>query len=253
MMKIPGQELDGEFNPEQASVGGVAVARSANQQAGGGANPTSTLHKMEIKPIPTFWARTLIVKEHYLHSLPGGTHLAFGVFVESRLLGALTLGVGPFNAYSMVEGARPDDCLTLTRLWLSDELPKNSESRILGIVIRSLKHHTNVKFLVSYADPAQEHLGTIYQAANWVYTGLSQATPLYDIGDGKVRHSRSLSHAFGSHSVEHFANHGIEAKLVPQAAKHRYMYFLDPTWRSGLQVAVHPYPKSAIKSHGGNP
>jgi hypothetical protein len=193
-------------------------------------------------------AKVLIVQYHYLHSLPGGTCLAFGVFLGNRLLGALTLGVGPLNAYSLVDGARPEDCLVLTRLWLSDELPSNSESRVLGVVLRSLRRHTRVKFLVSYADPAQGHLGFIYQASNWLYAGRSQATPLYDLGDGRARHSRSLSHAYGTHSVEHFARHGVPVKLVPQAAKHRYVHFLDPGWRRRLAVPVLPYPKPGADS-----
>jgi hypothetical protein len=193
--------------------------------------------------MPILLAKKLVERHHYLHSLPGGTRLAIGVFAGTRLMGAMTLGVGPLNAYSLVDGATPDDCLTLTRLWLSDELPRNSESRFIGVVLRSLKRHTNLKFLVSYADPSQGHLGTIYQATNWIYTGLSQATPLYDIGNGRHYHSRSLSHAFGSHALAHFQRHGIDVKLVPQKAKHRYLYFLDSTWRERLRVPVLAHPK----------
>jgi hypothetical protein len=191
-------------------------------------------------------ARRLLEREHYLHSLSGGTKLAFGVLVGGSLLGALTLGAGPANAYSLVEWATPDDCLTLTRFWLSDRLPRNSESRFLGVVLRSLKRHSGVKFLVSYADPAQGHVGTIYQATGWLYTGLSQATPLYDIGDGRCYHSRSLSHSYGSHGLAHFQRHGIDVKLVPQEPKHRYLYFLEPAWRERLRVPELPYPKRKV-------
>jgi hypothetical protein len=211
-----------------------------------GSIPRAALQQIQVKPVPVSVARRLLEREHYLHSLPGGTCLSFGVFIGGSLLGAMTFGVGPTNAYSLVEDAKPDDCLTLTRLWLSDELPQNSESRVLGIVLRSLKRHTRIKFLISYADPAQDHLGIIYQATGWLYTGLSEAMPRYDIGDGKSHHSRSLSHAYGTHSVEHFSRHGVQVKLVPQQAKHRYVYFLDPSWRDRLQVPALPYPKREV-------
>jgi hypothetical protein len=55
-----------------------------------------------VKPVPVVIARRLLEREHYLHSLPGGTRLAFGAFTVSRLLGAMTLGVGPLNAYSLL-------------------------------------------------------------------------------------------------------------------------------------------------------
>jgi hypothetical protein len=228
------------------SAGSVAAARPNNHWAGGGATPTPALQQMQVKPVPVSVARRLLEQEHYLHSLPGGTCLGFGVFIGPSLLGAMTLGVGPTNAYSLVENATPADCLTLTRLWLSNALPHNSESRVLGIVLRSLKQHTRVKFLVSYADPAQGHLGIIYQATSWLYTGLSEAIPLYDVGDGKLRHSRSLSHAYGTHSVQHFARHGVEVKLAPQSAKHRYLYFLDHNWQYRLRVRQLPYPQKEV-------
>jgi hypothetical protein len=228
------------------SAAGVTASTVPGQGTGAGSTPSAALQQIQVKPVPVSVARRLIQREHYLHPLPGGTKLAFGVFVGTRVLGALIPGAGPANAYSLVDGANPDDCLTLTRLWLSDALPSNSESRVLGIVLRNLKQHTRVKFLVSYADPVQGHIGIVYQATGWLYTGLSEAMPLYDVGDGKLRHSRSLSHAFGTHSLQHFAKHGIAVKLAPQAAKHRYVYFLDPTWQHRLMAPVFPYPKTHI-------
>ena len=124
-----------------------------------------------------------------------------------------------------------------------DDLPKNSESRVIGAVLRSLKKHTELKFILSYADPAQGHVGTIYQATGWTYTGLSVAMPLYDTGDGKLHHSRSLAHAYGTHSMQYFARHGITVQRIPQSAKHRYIVFLDRSWENRLGVPILPYPK----------
>jgi len=169
--------------------------------------------------------------------------LTLGIFLGESLLGAATLGAGPYLAYHIVEKAKPDDCITLTRLWLADKLPANSESRVLGTILRHLRKDTSLKFVMTYSDPCAGHFGTIYQATNWLYTGLSSAIPLYDIGDGIARHSRSLAHELGSHSLKHFAANGLDVKMVPQSAKHRYIYFLNDDWRSRLEVAVLPYPK----------
>ena len=225
------------------SAAGVSASTAPDRGAGSGSTPRAALQSLEVRPIPQRTAKVLLVREHYLHSMPGGTRLAFGVFLGHRLMGALTLGAGPTNAHRLVDGSTPDDYSTLSRLWLSDELPPNSESRILGVVFRALKKHTELKFLVTYADPARGHLGKIYQATNWLYTGLSEATPLYDIGDGRARHSRSLSHAYGTRSVRYFLRRGIDVRLVPQSQKHRYIYFLDPGWRDRLQSPLLPYPK----------
>ena len=224
-----------------ASVGASTVSV---QETGPGATPRAALQGLHVRPIPLRVAKELLVKEHYLHNVPGGTHLPFGVFLGLRLMGALTFGCGPANAHRLLEGASPDDCATLTRLWLSDLLPRNSESRILGVVTRALRTNTSLKFLVTYADPARGHTGTIYQAANWIYTGLSDATPLYSLAGGVPRHSRSFSHSFGTRSQRHFRTHGIHIELVPQQPKLRYLYFLDPRWKSRLRVPVLPYPKA---------
>ena len=233
------------------SAGSVKAARPATQQGGGGANPTSALQQIRVGPIPIVVAKGILEREHYLHSLSGGTQLAFGVFLESSLLGVITFGVGPTNVHRLVKGAEPADRLTLTRLWLSDKLPFNSESRVLGEALRELRRHTSVKFLVTYADPDQGHLGYIYQATNWIYTGLSQASPRYDLGDGKARHGRTISHVFGTRSLKHLADQGLEMTRVEQTAKHRYVFLLDSQWRERLQIPVQVYPKSRPQEETG--
>ena len=138
--------------------------------------------------------------------------------------------------------------MTLTRFWLADALPPNSESKIIGVVLRALRKHTSLQFVISYADPSAGHLGVIYMASGWVYTGLSEAMPLYDLGDGVAHHSRSLAQAFGTHSIRHFASHGIGVRLVQQAAKHRYLYPLRDGVRERLMVPVLPYPRQESTS-----
>lgn len=206
----------------------------------------TTIRDICLKPIPFIVAREMLESHHYLHSFPGGTKMSFGIFVSHGLKGAITLGAGPFLAYRLVEGAGRDNYLCLTRLWLSDELPRNSESRVIGILIRCLRRFTSLKFLVAYSDPDAGHLGTIYQATNWLYTGPSAATPQYDFGDGIIRHSRSVGQVFGTHSLRQFEAKGISVRLVPQSPKYRYINFIDPKWRSRLKVPVLPYPKRRV-------
>jgi len=225
------------------SAASVIGSTTFHQDERRGSNPTAALHSIQIKPVPMLIAKQVIEKNHYLHSLPGGTKLTFGVFVANSIKGAIVFGAGPQNACCLVDDANSKDCLTLTRLWLSDEMPANSESRVIAIITRSLRKNTSIRFLLSYADPSQGHIGIIYQAAGWLYIGLSSSMPLFDFGDGILRHSRSVGQVFGSHSIEHFARNGVAVKLVAQSPKHRYIHFFDSSWRSRLNVPVLPYPK----------
>ena len=156
----------------QTSAAGVGASTASGLGAGPGASPRAALHDLQIRPIPHRLAKQLLVREHYLHSMPGGTMLSFGAFHGTRLVGALTLGVGPKEGHRLISNSRNEDCATLTRFWMDDAMPANCESRVLGIVLRSLRRHTGLKFILSYADPSQGHIGTIYQAAGWIYTGL---------------------------------------------------------------------------------
>jgi len=226
------------------SAGSVSAARPESIQAGGGAIPTPALQSLTVKPITHRPAKDLLVRNHYLHTMPGGTKLAFGVFSSRRLMGAVTLGVGPFNAHRLVSGATHDDCIALTRLWLDDSLPKNSESRVLAVVLRSLARHTRMKFVVTYADPTAGHLGIIYQAGGWHYTGVSGPSVLYDLGDGVGRHSRTFGHSLGTRSLHYLRRHGTQVSPIERPGKHRYVYFLDKSWSDKLNVPVRPYPKS---------
>ena len=230
------------------SAGGVAAARPESIQAGGGAIPTPALQSIQVRPVSVKIAKGIIVRNHYLHTMPGGTKLAFGIFNNDRLMGAVTLGVGPFNVHRLVAGSTRDDCLGLSRLWLADDLPKNSESRVLAVILRSIGRDTSVKFLVTYADPTAGHVGTIYQATGWLYTGMSEPSVLYDIGDGVLRNSRTLGHAYGTRSSRYFSEHGVELKGLRQEAKHRYVYFLNKAWADKLKVPVQPYPNSTPSS-----
>ena len=108
------------------SAGSVMVSTTSIHEGRAGSIPSPALQSIRVQPVPFVAAKKILARHHYLHSLPGGTKLAFGAFVEGKLLGAITFGVGPYNAFALVEGAYPDYCLTLTRLWLSEELPPNS-------------------------------------------------------------------------------------------------------------------------------
>jgi hypothetical protein len=229
---------------------GSAADMAESDDARCASMPAAALLSIMVAPVPFQVAKILVERDHYLHSMPGGTYLTFGVLLHNRLLGVVTLGAGPFLSHQLVAEAKPDDCITLTRLWLSDELPNNSESRVLGIVLRALRRDTQLKFVLAYSDPAAGHRGIIYQATNWLYTGLSSAMPLYDLGDGIARHSRSVGQVFGSHSIKHLGASGLTVKLVPQAAKHRYVHFLDPAWCGRLTVPTLPYPRKEVQHEG---
>ena len=75
------------------------------------------------------------------------------------------------------------------------------------------------------------HLGTIYQATNWLYQDCRdiQLMPNYSVSLGEPHkwiHSRTVFSRYGSHNVEHLKNEiGHTFYRKREAPKHRYLYF----------------------------
>jgi hypothetical protein len=73
----------------------------------------------------------------------------------------------------------PDSVVELNRLWVHDSCPRNSESFFVSHALRALPP----LLIVSYADTAWGHVGTIYRALNFHYAGwtdMERKTPRYD-------------------------------------------------------------------------
>ena len=52
---------------------GVGDSTASIQEEGPGSIPRAALQSIHIAPIPIAVAKTILVRHHYLHSLPGGT------------------------------------------------------------------------------------------------------------------------------------------------------------------------------------
>lgn len=109
------------------------------------------------------------------------------------------------------------DMLELARVWVDDNAPKNSESFFIGNVLRKLKE----ELIISFADTAQSHKGTIYQACNFLYLGLTQKTKEY-----KIKGYENRSSYFGNKTVNDLRHqYGEEnIKLVDRSLKHIYLF-----------------------------
>jgi hypothetical protein len=160
------------------------MAEHTAPTVGGGPNPSSPLQFLEMaKPL----AKKMVKKEHYAHQQCQITY-AWGIQVNGKWLGVLTMG--KMYATEANEGVcgkkRACDVLELNRVWLHDSLPQFTESKFIGWCLRQVRKKNPNAILVSYADTSTEstnlagkkepkvsHIGVVYQATNWIYTGLT--------------------------------------------------------------------------------
>lgn len=193
--------------------------------------------------------RELIARNHYSGTCSDIT-VGYGVYWRGQLKGGIVFsaGVGRFaNAYCRI--CKPTEVIELTRLWLHDDLPKNSESRVVGLALRVLKKgRGRFRAVLSYADEFAGHIGTIYQATNFRYMGPT------DTGSTKIRignmivNLRSLNNRYGTHSIERLkkilGRDDIEY-VRERTRKHAYVYPLTPEVADWLDKHKLPYPKPA--------
>lgn len=138
-------------------------------------------------------AMEIVVAEHYLHRKSPYKY-AFGLLDinENKIKGVIVYGTPPSRTLQeSVCGKEEANCvIELSRLWVNDDMPKNSESFLIGNTIPLVKED----IIVSFADPNVEHLGIVYQATNWVYTGRGKDTQGLVNEYGEEFHFRKLGH-----------------------------------------------------------
>lgn len=197
------------------------------------------MNNLIVLPIKAEEATPWILEKHYAKRLPNIVH-AFGLYENKVLIGVVTYGIPASN--NLCEGICGKDhkefVIELNRLCLLN----NEKNQSSFLVAHSLKMLPKPKIVVSYADTAQGHIGYVYQATNFLFTGTTKERTDMSAGNGK--HSR----------------HGTDPSIRQnRSAKHRYIYFHGTKtdkkmFLRTLNYDVLPYPKGKTKQYdaGGN-
>ena len=188
-------------------------------------------------------------RKHYARRVPP-ISFAFGLYEDRVLTGVVTYGS---LATPQVKNGMFDDeaieIIELNRLCVETNL-KNAASILVG---RSLGLLPGPIAVISYADSGQGHVGYIYQATNFIYTGAATAHDSeYIVNDKKV-HPRTLAARGITAPKEWAEKNGIE--VVKPKPKYRYVYFVGSRtqrkhMRKSLQYAVvKEFPKGETRRY----
>lgn len=124
------------------------------------------------------------------------------------------------------------NAIELRRFCLDDRREKNTSSFFLGSTLRWLrKNEPRFDQVVTFADPNQGHVGTIYKAANFEYDGLEKNNPRIVIyGDRRYHIRQFYQKRNGDYDeVAKELQRAVEvgdAQIVQQERKHRFIYKL---------------------------
>jgi hypothetical protein len=136
--------------------------------------------------------RAFVERWHYSHNTNGiRSRYCFRLMDGHRMIGAAIFGglamANQWKKYASSE----DSVIELRRLCCVDEAPKNTESYFIGKMLMLLRKHTRVELVVSYADMAFGHKGTIYQASNFEKRGITSPGKVI-IYNGKRYHDKCI-------------------------------------------------------------
>lgn len=186
-------------------------------------------------------------KWHYSKCLPVGALIKIGVWEDNIFIGVVIFSRGASPNLLKPYGLNQDQGCELTRVSLNNHI--NPVSRILSIAIKFLKKRCpDLKLIVSFADPRQNHHGGIYQATNWVYSGLQvpDGSLEYFI-NGKWTHPKSIGSKYGIQGKE-FLKKNPQIKTRKPSIKYRYLMPLTSDMIILCDKLKKPYPKKCVSS-----
>ena len=202
-----------------------------------------------VAPIQAQDAKYLILNVHYAKRKPSISY-AFGLFNLGQLVGVVTYGT-PASS-TLLRGICGEDwarhVLELNRLVLVNNQPHEA-SRLVGASIKLLPKPSIV---VSYADTKQNHEGIVYQATNFMYTGLS--SKFRDPVVRGLEHQHHATYAHGLTNKQLIEKYGAEnVYFIDRSRKHRYIYLTgSKTQRKqmlkDLRYVIQPYPKARVNN-----
>ena len=201
----------------------------------------------KILPIKSHETYDWLLLKHYAKRIPS-ISFAFGLFEDNVLEGVVTFGKPPSS--SLCRGVcgnhNSEYVYELNRLCLQSNKP-NQASYLVANAMKQLPQPTIV---VSYADTSVNHTGYIYQACNFIYTGMSDKRTEWREKNSN-RHSKTLCEQT---SLEERKANPNKYEVVDRPRKHRYVYFVGNKTQkknliNSLNYPTAPYPKGDNKRY----
>ena len=127
--------------------------------------------------VPIQEARDLVIAYHYSKGT-SNTRTDLHGFRRNGVLVAVAWWLPPTRvACESVSKTDWKKVVSLSRLVVRPDEPKNVCSMLIGASIRQIKKEGRWKHLVTYADHGEGHTGAIYRATNWEYIGTTGPYP----------------------------------------------------------------------------
>ena len=173
---------------------------------------------------------------HYSKSVPA-VQYGYNVYNDNdEWCGVILYGGGANNNMPKSFGKNAGEVLELVRVALNGK--QEPTSKAVAMSLKQLhKENPLCEIVVSYADHRQKHLGTIYQATNWIYVGKTITSDTQYFYKGKWTHERTINAQKNKEQ--------LKATLPKRENSNKFKYvfcFNKRERKEYLKIAL-PYPK----------
>ena len=165
-----------------------------------------------INSIEKNMAGAMYEKYHYLGDKGFLHQYSFGAFFANTIWACITYGIpNARNINGIYKSDEQDGVLEITRLVAKPEAPRNTCSRLISQSIKELQKRYPIRIIITYADTAQGHTGSIYKASNFDYVGLTAPKTDFVHPDGKIKKMKGVKYS------------ELEGEWVPRSQKHLFV------------------------------
>lgn len=173
---------------------------------------------------------------HYSKAVPA-IQYAYNVYNDKdEWCGVIVYGGGANNNLPKSFGKNAGEVLELERVALNGK--QETTSKAVAMTLKQLhKDDPLCKIVVSFSDHRQRHIGTIYQATNWIYLGLTITSDTQYFYNGKWTHERTINSRPDRDKLK---------KTLPKrenSNKFKYIFCFDKKERKQYLAKAMPYPK----------
>jgi hypothetical protein len=142
-------------------------------------------------------ADPIVKAHHYSHKTTSNSFCSLLV-CDGKGVIQLGYGIRPKLKGKLASICQDGQWCEFDRMWLHDDLPKFSESRVIGLLLFYMKYRfPKIEYVITYADESAGNKGTIYRATNAVEIE-GKEVDFYLLPNGERLHPVTAWHRHGT-------------------------------------------------------
>lgn len=176
-----------------------------------------------IRTVPLALCRSMVIRYHYAAEGSKTATFRHGLYRQDDQEQCLGVAwwIPPTKGAAKATWPVWEKVLSLSRLVIRPEAPKNAATYLLMQSVRTIRRDPRWECLVTYADTWQGHTGGIYRAAGWEYCGLTGPEAVFVDGAGRMISRKAGDHTRTLAEMEHKG-----FRCVGRFPKHKYRLVL---------------------------